>query len=89
MIAFIQGDSAGGSKLIEQTLIRRQLYFICELTVKPGFHKANFNHDNDQFRTKTKRLMGRVTAQPYNRFVYCVVVVEFAVNGNQALSENI
>ena len=29
--------------------------------------------------------MGRKTAQPLNRFVFCVVVVEFAVNGNQAL----
>ena len=26
-----------------------------------------------------------MTAQPLNRFVFCVVVVEFAVNGNQAL----
>ena len=26
-----------------------------------------------------------MTAQPHNRFVFCVVVVEFAVNGNQAL----
>ena len=30
--------------------------------------------------------MGRITAQPLNRFDFCVVVVEFAVNGNQALS---
>ena len=44
-----------------------------------------FDHDNDQFRAKTKRLVGRMTAQPLNRFVFCVVVVEFAVNGNQAL----
>ena len=28
--------------------------------------------------------MGGMTAQPHNRFVFCVVVVEFAVNGNQA-----
>ena len=26
-----------------------------------------------------------MTAQPHNRFVSCVVVVEFAVNGNQTL----
>ena len=26
-----------------------------------------------------------MTAQAHNRFVFCVVVVEFAVNGNQAL----
>ena len=26
-----------------------------------------------------------MTAQPHNLFVFCVVVVEFAVNGNQAL----
>ena len=31
--------------------------------------------------------MERMTAQPPNRFVFCVVVVEFAVNGNQALGE--
>ena len=54
-------------------------------TLKPGFHKANFEHDNDQFRVKTKQLVGGMTAQPPNRFVSCVVVVEFAVNGNQAL----
>ena len=51
---------------------------------KPGFHKVKFDHDNDQFRVKTKRLVGRMTAQAHNRF-FCVVVVEFAVNGNQAL----
>ena len=47
--------------------------------IKPGFHKANFDHDNDQFCVKTKRLVGA-----HNRFVFCVMVVEFAVNGNQA-----
>ena len=52
---------------------------------KPGFHNANFDHDNDQCWAKTKRLVGRMTAQPNNRFVFCVVVVKFAVNGNQAL----
>ena len=25
--------------------------------LKPGFHKANFDHDNDRFQAKTKRLM--------------------------------
>ena len=29
--------------------------------------------------------MGRMNGQPPNLFVYCVVVVEFAANGNQAL----
>ena len=29
-----------------------------------------------------------MTAQPQNCFVFCVVVVEFAVNGNQALREH-
>ena len=52
--------------------------------IKPGFHKANFDHDNDQFRVKTKQLVGGMTAQSHNRFVSCVVVVDFAVNGNQA-----
>ena len=55
------------------------------IIIKPGFHKANFDHDNDQFWIKTKRLVGRMTAQPNNRFGFCVVVVKFAVNGNQAL----
>ena len=50
--------------------------------LKPGFHEANFDQDNDQFWVKTKQLVGRMTAQPCNRFVSCVV--EFAVNGNQA-----
>ena len=50
--------------------------------IKPGFHEANFDHDNDQFWIKTKRLVGRMTAQPHNRFVFCVVVVTFAVSGN-------
>ena len=57
---------------------------IVVIIVNPGFHKANFDHDNDQFWVKTKRLVGRMTAQAHNRFVFCVVVVEFAVNGNQA-----
>ena len=34
---------------------------------------------------KTKGLVGRMTAQPHNRFAFCIVVVKFAVNGNQAL----
>ena len=51
---------------------------------KPGFHKANFDHDNDQFQVKTKQLVGGMTVQQHNCFVSCVVVVEFAVNGNQA-----
>ena len=46
----------------------------------------NFDHDNDQFWVKTKRLMGRMTAQSHNCFVFYVVVVKFAVNGNQAQS---
>ena len=53
---------------------------------KPGFHKANFDHDNDPFRVKTKQLVEGMTAQPNNCFVSCVMVVEFAVNGNQALA---
>ena len=44
--------------------------------------KANFD---DQFSVKTKQLAGRMTAQPPNRFVFSVVVVEFAVNGNRGL----
>ena len=52
--------------------------------LKPGFHKANFDHDNDQLWVEAKRLVGRMTGQPHNRFVFCVVVVEFALNGNQA-----
>ena len=32
--------------------------------------------------------MGRMTAQANNRFVSCVVVVEFAANGNQALFQH-
>ena len=64
------------------TLEQLPVYFYL---IKPGFHKANFDHNNDQFRRKTKRLVGRMTTQPNNRFVFCVVIVEFAVNGNQAL----
>ena len=30
-------------------------------------------------------VVGVMSAQPRNHFVFCVVVVEFAVNGNQAL----
>ena len=54
------------------------------MLLKPGFHKANFDHGNDQFWTTTKRLVGRMTALRNNRFVFSVVVVKFAVNGNQA-----
>ena len=39
------------------------------LILKPGFHKANFEYDNDQFLVKTKRLVGRMTAQPHNRLL--------------------
>ena len=54
------------------------------LLVKPSLHKANFDHKNDHFPVKTKRLLRRMTAQAHNRFVFSVVVVEFTVNGNQA-----
>ena len=30
-----------------------------------------------------------MTAQAHNRFAFCVVVVEFAANGNQALSKKL
>ena len=63
-----------------------ELYHSLFHILKPGFHKANYDHDKDQFRAKTKQLVSRMTAQPHNRFVFHVVVVEFAVNGNQALS---
>ena len=32
--------------------------------LKPGFHKANFDHDNDQLWVETKRLVGKMTGQP-------------------------
>ena len=38
--------------------------------LKPGFHYANYDHNNDQFKFKTKRLARRMTAQPYNHFVF-------------------
>ena len=53
--------------------------------LKPGFHKANIDHESDQFWAKTKWLVERMTAQPPNRFVFCVVVVGFPVNGNEDL----
>ena len=39
-------------------------------TVKPGFHLANFDHDMDQFLAKPKRLMGRMSTQLHNHFVF-------------------
>ena len=51
----------------------------------PGFHKANYNYDNDQFRVKTKRLAWRMTAQPYNRFVFVSWSWRVPCNGNQAI----
>ena len=40
------------------------------MVLKPGFHKANYDHDNDQFGVKTKRSARRMTAQPYNRLAF-------------------
>ena len=54
------------------------------ITVKPGFHKANYNHNNDQFRVKRKRFGRRMTAQPYNRFVYVSWSWHLPCDGNQA-----
>ena len=71
------------SLLIEQR-------FECDRLLSPAASvclRSLFAHDNDQFLVKTKRLVGRVTAQSHNRLVVCcVVVVEFAVNGKQALT---
>ena len=39
----------------------------------------NLDHGNDQFFSQNK-----ATAQPHNCFAFCVVVVKFAANGNQA-----
>ena len=36
-------------------------------------------------QAKRQGLVGRMTAQPLNRFAFWVVVVKFAVNGNQVL----
>ena len=41
---------------------RKLCMFHCFLVIihksfKPGFHKANYDQDTDQFRVKTKRLM--------------------------------
>ena len=51
---------------------------------KPDFHQANYDHDNDQFRVKTKRLARRMTAQLYNRFVFVSWSWHLPCNGNQA-----
>ena len=51
---------------------------------KPGFHQANYDHDNDQFLVKTKRLARRMTAQAYNRFVFVSWSWRLPCNGNQA-----
>ena len=56
-------------KLTNEFTLLWCIYFY--VVVKPGFHKANFDYDNDQFRIKTNRLVGRMTAQPQNRFVFC------------------
>ena len=47
--------------------------------------KANYDHDNDQFRVKTKRLARRMTAQPSNRFVFVSWSWHLSCNGSQAL----
>ena len=52
---------------------------------KPGFHWANYDHDNDKFRVKTKRLGLSMTAQPYNHFVFVSWSWHLLCNGNQAL----
>ena len=57
------------------------------LLVKPGFHKPNYDHDHDQFWVKTKRLAWRMTAQPYNRFVFVSWSWHLPCNGNQALQQ--
>ena len=41
------------------------------IAVKPGFHWANYDHDNDQLRVKTKRLAWRMTAQPIIALFLC------------------
>ena len=44
--------------------------YVWNWALKPAFHKANSNNDNDQFWAKTKRLVGKMTAQRHNRFVF-------------------
>ena len=55
------------------------------MIIKPSFHKANYDHDNDRFLVKTKRLVWRMTAQLHNRFVFVSWPWRLLCNGSQAL----
>ena len=76
-------NSFDSEKILEGKFSSNFAGFLGLVSIKPIFH-----HDNDQFWAKTKRLVGRMTAQRHNRFVFRVVVVQFAVNGNQTLQKN-
>ena len=71
-------------KLTTNVSIRVGLPMTRELALNPGIHKANCDHDNHWFQAKTKLLERWIPAQLHSRFVCGVVVVQFAVNGNQA-----
>ena len=68
----------------DKTVVFNNQIIIGLLLLKPGFHKANYDHDNDQFRVKTKRLALRMTAQPYNRFAFVSWSWYLSYDGNQA-----
>ena len=50
--ADIHNLNLGGSLRVSKFDLELMLF----QTAKPGFHQANYDHDNDQFRVKTKRL---------------------------------
>ena len=50
--------------------VNRPFQFAKSSSLKPGLQKAKVDYDNDQFRVKTKQLVGRMTAQPHNHFVF-------------------
>ena len=53
--------------------------------LKAWFPLSQLRPDNDQFRVKTKRLAWKMTAQPYNRFVFVSWSWHLSCNVNQAL----
>ena len=56
-------------------------------TVKPGFHKPLSTTTTTNFELNQSDPVGRMTAEPLNRFVFCVVVGGIAVKAWFPLSQ--
>ena len=57
--------------------------FLLDWNTWAWFPPSQLEHNNDQIQVKTKQLAWRMTAQPYNQFVFMLWSWHLPCNGNK------